>query len=94
VVTTQEKTEKENSDGAWVTPSLLRLCTTVEDAGNLILGTFAVTNRPVNQPEQATKDLMSQLDGLTKDFQKLEVDQRKIVAFPRTVLSSEKPEGK
>ena len=81
MVTTQEKTEKENSDGAWVTPSLLRLCT--------------VTNRPVNQPEQATKDLMSQLDGLTKDFQKLEVDQRKIVAFPRTVLSSEKqPEGK
>ena len=94
MVTTQEKTEKENSDGAWVTPSLLRLCTTVEDAGNLILSTFAVTNRPVNQPEQATKDLMSQLDGLTKDFQKLEVDQRKLFAFPRTVLSSEKPEGK
>jgi hypothetical protein len=90
----KQSAEKENSDGAWVTPSLLRLCTTVEEAGNLVLGTFAETNRPVNQPERAMKDLMSQLDDLSKEFPKLEADLSvELSGFPKTVVSR-KPEGK
>ena len=54
--------------GESLSGSLLRLCATVEEAMNLTLGTFAETNRPVGQPEQAVQELLSKLDALNREF--------------------------
>jgi hypothetical protein len=75
--------------------SLLRLCTTVEEAGNLTLGTFAETNRPVSQPEQAVKELLSKLEALNGEFSKLQADvSAELSSFANKLKSSEKPEQK
>jgi len=90
-----ESTQTRDSGGDWVTASLLRLCTTVEEAGNLTLGTFAETNRPVSQPEQAMKELLSKLDQLNGEFSRLEADvSAELSGFSNKLISSEKPEQK
>jgi hypothetical protein len=79
----------------WVAGSLLHLCSAVEETVNLTLGTFAETNRPVNQPELAMKDLLSTLEGLESEFPKLEADiGAELSGFPKTLVSSETSEEK
>ena len=75
--------------------SLLRFCAAVEEAMNLTLGTFAETNRPVDQPEQAMRELSSKLDGLNAEFPHLEayVDAD-LPGFEKTGVSSERQQGK
>ena len=90
-----ESTQTRDSSGDWVTLSLLRLCTTVEEAGNLTLGTFAETNRPVSQPEQAMKQLLSKLEGLNGGFSRLQADvSAELSGFSNKLISSEKTEQK
>ena len=62
---------------------------------NLTLGTFAETNRPVDQPEQAMKELLSKLDGLNREFPDLEayVDAE-LSGFGNTGVSSERQQRK
>jgi hypothetical protein len=87
--------QAKDEGGDWVTASLLRVCSDVEDAGNLTLGTFAETNRPVAQPELAMKDLLSKLDGLNGEFSELEADVRaELSGLSRTMVSSGMPELK
>jgi hypothetical protein len=77
-----------------VTDSLLRLCAAVEEAGNLTLGTFAETNRPAAQPEQAIRQLMSKLDALNREFPKFESEVGgEFLALPKTSVSREQPVG-
>jgi hypothetical protein len=87
--------EMQDRRGDWVTESLLGLCTGVEDVVNLTLGTFAETNRPVGQPEQAMKDLLSELEGLNGGFPALEADiATELSGFPKTRIFSERQEWK
>jgi hypothetical protein len=84
-----------DQQGGSLSASLLRLCTSVEKAMNLTLGTFAETNRPVDQPEQAMKELLSKLDGLNREFPDLEayVDAE-LSGFGNTGVSSERQQRK
>jgi hypothetical protein len=62
---------------------------------NLTLGTFAETNRPVDQPEQAMKELSSKLDGLNAEFPDLEAYvEADLPGFEKTGVSSERQQGK
>ena len=75
--------------GESLSGSLLRLCATVEEAMNLTLGTFAETNRPVGQPEQAVKELLSKLDALNREFPHLEAQvNAELSGFGKTGVSS------
>ena len=81
--------------GDWAATSLFRLCSAVEEAGNRTLGTLAETNRPVSEPAQAVKELLSELDGLNREFPKLEADvHEELSGGSKTALSSEKREQK
>jgi len=78
----------------WVASSLIRLCTSVEETGNLTLGTFAETNRPVTQPEQAIQELLANLNTLNRDFPKLEEEiGAELSDLPRVSVSREKLES-
>ncbi len=84
-----------DQQGDSLSGSLLRLCAAVEEAMNLALGTFAETNRPVGQPEQAMKELLSKLDELNGDFPDLEAHVRaELSGFGKTGVSSEWQEWK
>ncbi len=90
-----ESIETRDHQRDWVTASLLRLCTSVDEGVTLTLGMFAETNRPVSQPEQSMKDLMSKLDGLNGEFRKLEADvSAEMSGSAETLASSEQPERK
>jgi hypothetical protein len=90
-----QQIEMRDPQGDWVAGSLLRLCSAVEEVGNLTLGTFAETNRPVERPEQAVRDLLSKLDGLEREFPKLETDvAAELSGFPKALVSNEKSGGK
>jgi hypothetical protein len=84
-----------NQPGESLAGSLLRLCANVEDAMNLTLGTFAETNRPVDQPEQAMKELLSKLDALNIGFPDLEAHgSAELSGFGKPTVSSERQEWK
>jgi hypothetical protein len=76
--------------GESLSGSLLRLCATVDEAMNLTLGTFAETNRPVGQPEQAMKELLTKLDALNKEFPHLQAQvNAELSGFGKTGVSSD-----
>jgi len=80
-----------DQQGDSLSGSLLRLCAAVEEAMNLTLGTFAETNRPVDQPEQAMKELLSKLDELNREFPDVEAHAgRELPGFGKTGVSSER----
>jgi hypothetical protein len=80
-----------DQQGDSLSGSLLRLCAAVEEAMNLILGTFAETNRPVDQPEQAMKELLSKLDELNREFPDVEAHAgTELPGFGKTGVSSER----
>jgi hypothetical protein len=81
--------------GESLSDSLLRFCAVVEEAMNLTLGTFAETNRPVDQPEQAMKELSSKLDGLNAEFPDLEAYiDAELSGFGKTEVTSERQQRK
>jgi hypothetical protein len=80
-----------DQQGDSLSGSLLRLCAAVEEAMNLTLGTFAETNRPVDQPEQAMKELLSKLDELNREFPDVEAHAgTELLGFGKTGVSSER----
>jgi hypothetical protein len=79
----------------WLAASLERLCATVDEITNLTLSTFAETNRPVDKPEVAMKDLLFKLDNVEREFPKLETDAaEELSGFSKTLVSVEKPDHK
>ncbi len=81
--------------GESLSDSLLHFCAVVEEAMNLTLGTFAETNRPVDQPEQAMKELSSKLDGLNAEFPDLQAYiDGELSGFGKTGVTSERQQRK
>jgi hypothetical protein len=65
----------------------------MEEVGNLTVGTFAETNRPVSEPEQAMKELLTKLDELNQEFPDLEGHLgAELSGFGKTEVSSERQE--
>ena len=60
--------------GEGVPAALLRLFSAVEKTTDLTIGIFAQSNRQVDQPEQALKDLSSKLDGLARELTNLQAE--------------------